>query len=452
MSLRILRTLVLGAGLVGSSPAFAWGDVGHMSVCQIAYGALTDATKEALKELIGNRDFARQCIWPDQVKKMTQVPRGQAPDPKKVDWSATAGYHFINYESGDYWASENPVQLPPTKDATGKVVPPPAPSSFAQAGDMLQEIMVAKDAIIDPKRSKESRLCHLRFFGHLAGDSHQPLHVGHASDRGGNLVSAPLFGLKAYRFKAQQLVDGREANCTEKGDEQIGNGCFVVKKIDPTVPDPIITDRGECGGCVNIVTFTDIPTSAHGVWDDGFIELRVRQLIRAKKIKVTPENSEVPNDVFPPYSAFVANQALGSRDMKAVRLWMWDDILRWTELSGIRREYAYDMSAAPKDGPAPRKASEADEVTDERAAVAAQNPWFKDHIAVVEDRIVRAGMHLAGQLNRMFDPGFRAASVAEFGEVEVAAREAAGKLREQELLDRIAARRKAPFVSECDKI
>lgn len=452
MSLRILRSLILGAGFLGASSAFGWGDVGHMSVCQVAYGSLTETTKEALKELIGNRNFARQCIWPDQVKKMTQVPRGQTADPKKVDWSATAGYHFINYELGDHWASANPVQLPATKDAQGKVVPAPAPLSFAQGGDMLQEIIIAKDAITDKKRTKEQRLCHLRFFGHLAGDSHQPLHVGHASDRGGNLTSAPLFGLKAYRFKAQQLVDGREANCTENGDDEIESGCTVTKKIDPTVPDPIITDKGECGGCVNVVTFTDIPTSAHGVWDDGFIELRVRQLIRSRKIVVKPENSEIPNDVFPPYSEFVANQALGSRDRKAVRLWMWDDILRWTELSGMRREYAYDMSKVPKTGPEPKDPRLADEVTDERAAAAGKDPWFMEHVAVVEDRIVRAGMHLAGQLNRMFDPEFRAASVKEFGEAEVAAREAAGKLREQEILDRIAARRKAPFVSECDKI
>src|SRR5690606_13030246 len=129
-------------------------------------------------------------------KKVAQVPAGQTPDPEKLDWSATAGYHFINFEDGDHWASENP-------------------GAFAQGGDMLQEIMIAKEALLDHARSKESRLCHLRFLGHLAGDSHQPLHVGRAGDRGGNLVLAPLMGLEKYRFKAQQLVDGREKECME---------------------------------------------------------------------------------------------------------------------------------------------------------------------------------------------------------------------------------------------
>ncbi len=81
MSLRILKASVATATIMLSSAAFGWGDVGHMAVCQIAYDSATPATKEAIGKLLGGRNFARQCIWPDQVKKITQVPRGQTADP-----------------------------------------------------------------------------------------------------------------------------------------------------------------------------------------------------------------------------------------------------------------------------------------------------------------------------------------------------------------------------------
>lgn len=430
MPLRILKAAAALAALLGSTMAFAWGDVGHMTVCQIAYDSATPATRTALGKLISGRDFARQCIWPDQVKKVAQVPRGQKADPKKVDWAATAGYHFINYEDGEHWASANPA-------------------SFAQGGDMLQEIMIAKRALADSSLAKERRLCHLRFLGHLAGDAHQPLHVGRAVDRGGNLVSAPLMGLAKYKFKAAQLVDGRETSCFDQGDVNIQPGCFVKKEIDPNVPDPIIREVGECGGCVNVVTFVEIPTSAHGLWDDGFIELRLKQLVMDKEIQLPASNEQAdsPFSVFPVYAEFLERKV--KQDARRARLWMWDDVMRWAEGSAALRPFAYDMKSVPR-GPVPADVTQIDEITEDRAAASKSDPFFQSRIKVVEDQILRAGYHLAGQLNRLFDPAFRDESIKEFGEPEVAAREAAGQARNQEIEARIALRRSGAFVSQCD--
>ena len=46
----------------------------------------------------------------------------------------------------------------------------------------------------DPKKTNEERLFALKFLVHLVGDVHQPLHVGHAEDRGGNSITTSWRG------------------------------------------------------------------------------------------------------------------------------------------------------------------------------------------------------------------------------------------------------------------
>ena len=60
---------VLAGVLPISSPAFAWGDVGHRVICRIAYEELKPEIKARVDALVAIdpkfRTFANGCTWPD---------------------------------------------------------------------------------------------------------------------------------------------------------------------------------------------------------------------------------------------------------------------------------------------------------------------------------------------------------------------------------------------------
>ncbi|MEI6397383.1 MAG: S1/P1 nuclease, partial [Pseudomonadota bacterium] len=63
--------LMVVSALTVSSRAFCFGDVGHLSVCKLAYDLASAKTRSALDGIVGSRNaFAEQCVWPDMVKKM----------------------------------------------------------------------------------------------------------------------------------------------------------------------------------------------------------------------------------------------------------------------------------------------------------------------------------------------------------------------------------------------
>lgn len=61
-------------------------------------------------------------------------------------------------------------------------------------GQCIVEAITAKLDILRSTTSDAERLAALKWVIHLVGDIHQPLHVGLASDRGGNLYQVRAFG------------------------------------------------------------------------------------------------------------------------------------------------------------------------------------------------------------------------------------------------------------------
>jgi hypothetical protein len=130
-----MRTLTVLAWLLGtaatSSPAFAWGDVGHRVICQIAYEELKPEIKARVDALVAIdpkfRTFAEGGTWPDVF------PRQRPPE------------HYVD--------------LP--RSAKG----------------------------IEVEHACPVQLRLLKSLGHWVGGVHQPLHVSFDDDRGGNLVA-----------------------------------------------------------------------------------------------------------------------------------------------------------------------------------------------------------------------------------------------------------------------
>jgi hypothetical protein len=67
--LKFLRASSIVGLLLTSLDTFAWGDLGHRIICEIAFGRLEPAPKDEVVRLI-NQDsefatFAESCTWPD---------------------------------------------------------------------------------------------------------------------------------------------------------------------------------------------------------------------------------------------------------------------------------------------------------------------------------------------------------------------------------------------------
>lgn len=153
--------------------AFAWGQFGHLVVCDLAYRNLTDASKANLIDLFNGKNgisvkgkgkmadrqytsFNLGCLEEDVV------PRKHPDD------------HFINVSRD-------------TKSIDGKSCPHNAACIFE---GIDRDLAILKNQAA----KKEDRVFALMAIGHWIGDIHQPLHISFADDRGGNSIDIKLQG------------------------------------------------------------------------------------------------------------------------------------------------------------------------------------------------------------------------------------------------------------------
>lgn len=153
--------LVLALALCASvSPLAAWGPTAHRVIGQIATDHLGDAARREVRALLGT-SLAEASTWADEVR---DDPRWEWLDP----------YHFVNLDP-----------------AVGRFERCP------QRGCLVDGLERAIERLRDPGASRSERAVALRQLVHFAGDLHQPLHVSHAEDRGGNQIDVEWFGQPA---------------------------------------------------------------------------------------------------------------------------------------------------------------------------------------------------------------------------------------------------------------
>lgn len=138
---------------------FAYGPTGHRTIAAIAQDYLNCRAKRAVKKLLGDENLVLVSTFADDVKS-----------DHAYDYAYT--WHFVNMNPGETYAQSE-------KNPKGDLV-----TAFNHCVSVLKD----KNASIADKR-----FC-LKFLVHLVGDAHQPLHVGYASDRGGNDIKVKWFG------------------------------------------------------------------------------------------------------------------------------------------------------------------------------------------------------------------------------------------------------------------
>lgn len=141
----------------------SWGPTGHRTVAAIAQNHLTPNARKHIEELIGDTSLADISNYADEVRR----------DP---GFEATGKWHYLNVRGGltfDQFA------------ATVKA------DTVANVYSML---LKCRNDLKSDTTSKRYRVMALKFLVHLTGDMHQPMHVSHAEDQGGNLIQVAYNG------------------------------------------------------------------------------------------------------------------------------------------------------------------------------------------------------------------------------------------------------------------
>ena len=184
-----MRKLILPLILLSiTSPAFAWGPIGHRVTGAIADRNLSGVARANVQLLLGEEDLAQAATWPDDMKS----------DPADFWQKQASPWHYVTVREGDAYTS---ADAPPEGDAM---------SALARFTATLR----------DPKASIDDKRLALRFIVHIIGDLHQPLHAGGGNDRGGNDMKVSWFGRSTNLHSVwdSAMIEQRSLSYSELAD------------------------------------------------------------------------------------------------------------------------------------------------------------------------------------------------------------------------------------------
>ncbi len=155
-----MKTKILAAvsTLLFPTLAFGWGQKGHDTVAYIAECHLTDQTKSAIDSLLDGRSIVYWANWMDNASHTPEL-------------AYTKTWHDKNIDAGEKYekAKKN------------------------KNGDVVRAINEQSAILADESTTKEEKALALKMVVHFLGDVHQPMHLGHLSDLGGNRVSVKWY-------------------------------------------------------------------------------------------------------------------------------------------------------------------------------------------------------------------------------------------------------------------
>lgn len=138
--------------------ALAWSQKGHDVTAYIAEQHLTPATKAAVDSMLDGKSIVYWANWLDNASHQRPLAYTKTWHYKNVDQD-------VRYEE----APANP------------------------AGDAVTAIKSRIEILNDPEATPQERDLALKILIHVVGDMHMPLHMGHATDLGGNRIKVKFF-------------------------------------------------------------------------------------------------------------------------------------------------------------------------------------------------------------------------------------------------------------------
>ena len=149
--MKTYRSIMAAMLIASAASAFGWGQKGHDTVAYIAECHLTPEAKAAAEALLDGNSIVYYSNWLDNAS------------------------HTPEYAYSKTWHYKNVVADVSYDDAP-----------LNDKGDIVTALDSQMTVLADTTRSKDERSLAPKMVVHLLGDIHQPMHLGHASDLGGN--------------------------------------------------------------------------------------------------------------------------------------------------------------------------------------------------------------------------------------------------------------------------
>lgn len=150
----IITVAMLGASIA----AFGWGQKGHDTVAFIAENHLTETTRAAVDSIL---DGKSPVYWANWLDNASHTP----------EYAYTKTWHYKNVDA-DRTYDDMPAN---------------------PAGDAVTAVKQQIEKLSDPATTKAEAALALKILIHVTGDMHQPMHMGYATDLGGNRVKLKYF-------------------------------------------------------------------------------------------------------------------------------------------------------------------------------------------------------------------------------------------------------------------
>ena len=138
--------------------SFGWGQKGHDIVAYIDQQHLTPTAKEAVDSIL---DGYSMVYWANWLDNASHTP----------EYEYTKTWHYKNIDAGSTFE-----KAPKIKE-----------------GNIVDAIYDQTRILQDPLLDYKGKQLAIKMIIHFVGDIHQPLHLGHASDKGGNYWKLRFF-------------------------------------------------------------------------------------------------------------------------------------------------------------------------------------------------------------------------------------------------------------------
>ena len=156
---RFLCAAFIAAFLAAPLRVMAWGAQGHQVVATIALARLSAPARAEVDRLLSlepGATLASIATWADENR-----------DPPTASW------HYVNFP-------RNSCRYDAKRDCPD--------------GQCVVEAINRQAEVLASRAPDRERLLALKYVVHFVADVHQPLHAGHADDRGGNTYQLRAFG------------------------------------------------------------------------------------------------------------------------------------------------------------------------------------------------------------------------------------------------------------------
>lgn len=141
----------------------SWGYDGHHAIAKIAENHLTPNAALAIKNLLGRETMADVSSYADEIRS-------------NPAFKSTGVFHYIDIPLGYNF------------DQFSTIV------KAGQSKNIYGAIISAISDLKNQSKGRSQKIFALEFLIHLVGDSHQPMHVSRAEDRGGNKINVVFLG------------------------------------------------------------------------------------------------------------------------------------------------------------------------------------------------------------------------------------------------------------------